>query len=442
MSLVKDLPPEKEIPLFKNVSPTSKEMPLPKDLPPPLLSTSVPPKQDLGSSKEILSPKVMPPPLLSTSTPPKQDLGSSKEILSPKVMPPPLLSTSVPPKQDRLPRELWNSSHLTIGSKRSKSKKRLKKVKRPLEKKKTKKSTLKNRNKLARSAGSPEALEFASEEPSGLNESSPAIPVADTKIYKALYDYTPDDDDPIKLPLSEGNIIENVSESVNGWMEGTVNGRKGWFPESYVAPYQPEQSPEPSPEAKAEIPSPAVEAPQNSKPEVQNNNPVKSEIKRPNRVKSTGHLRSGALAKVTKPVSATLKPLSQQKLTEIEKTSRNAVQSLPIGPPSAKLDKYPPGLYGPPKEQLGQRSPLKASPRALISIYGSPEKIATDFKSLFPPGLRGPAKELLDILRAPNGPLSLVSDIDNSNADDLEVEVVADRVESAYVQEVSMDDVI
>ncbi|KAM6934184.1 nostrin [Xenentodon cancila] len=49
---------------------------------------------------------------------------------------------------------------------------------------------------------------------------------------KALYNFTPENDD--ELPLKEGDLLDLCTKSDSGWWFGILNGQKGHFPSTYV----------------------------------------------------------------------------------------------------------------------------------------------------------------------------------------------------------------
>eukprot|EP00049_Salpingoeca_infusionum_P007861 m.126904 g.126904 ORF g.126904 m.126904 type:complete len:72 (-) comp13845_c1_seq5:103-318(-) len=53
---------------------------------------------------------------------------------------------------------------------------------------------------------------------------------------KAKFAYTPTND--TGLPFSAGQILEVVKSDPSGWTQGSFDGVTGWFPSSYVEPYE------------------------------------------------------------------------------------------------------------------------------------------------------------------------------------------------------------
>ncbi|KAK3616973.1 GTP-binding protein Rho1 [Elasticomyces elasticus] len=51
---------------------------------------------------------------------------------------------------------------------------------------------------------------------------------------RALYDYSPEEDDKEALAFVAGDIIVVVSQLESGWWDGVLNGVRGWFPSNYV----------------------------------------------------------------------------------------------------------------------------------------------------------------------------------------------------------------
>ena len=49
------------------------------------------------------------------------------------------------------------------------------------------------------------------------------------------YEYTAEQDD--ELSLRPGDIITEVKKSTGGWWEGTLNGKRGVFPDNFVKVY-------------------------------------------------------------------------------------------------------------------------------------------------------------------------------------------------------------
>ncbi len=70
------------------------------------------------------------------------------------------------------------------------------------------------------------------EEPHYANiNAAPALP---SDIHVAKYDFIGSTN--IELPLRKGDMINVTERADNGWWKGTLEGRVGWFPESYVRP--------------------------------------------------------------------------------------------------------------------------------------------------------------------------------------------------------------
>ena len=53
-----------------------------------------------------------------------------------------------------------------------------------------------------------------------------------TERAEVLFEYEPENSD--ELRLSVGTIIEDVVKAEDGWMEGTLNGSRGVFPDNFV----------------------------------------------------------------------------------------------------------------------------------------------------------------------------------------------------------------
>lgn len=49
---------------------------------------------------------------------------------------------------------------------------------------------------------------------------------------KALYDFSPEHED--ELALKEGDLLDIHKKEENGWWFGTLNGKMGHFPSTYV----------------------------------------------------------------------------------------------------------------------------------------------------------------------------------------------------------------
>ncbi|KAH7322318.1 SH3 domain-containing protein [Rhizoctonia solani] len=50
---------------------------------------------------------------------------------------------------------------------------------------------------------------------------------------RAMHNYTPTSAS--ELALTQGNMIEVITTSPNGWWDGVIEDRRGWFPGNYVA---------------------------------------------------------------------------------------------------------------------------------------------------------------------------------------------------------------
>ena len=50
---------------------------------------------------------------------------------------------------------------------------------------------------------------------------------------RALYDYT-GENDPVCLQFKKGDFIDVLFEGSDGWWDGILNGKRGWFPCTYV----------------------------------------------------------------------------------------------------------------------------------------------------------------------------------------------------------------
>ena len=57
-------------------------------------------------------------------------------------------------------------------------------------------------------------------------------PASQTKKAKCVFDYEAENDD--ELTLAEGDIVNITSQEDEGWWEGELNGKKGWFPSNFV----------------------------------------------------------------------------------------------------------------------------------------------------------------------------------------------------------------
>lgn len=49
---------------------------------------------------------------------------------------------------------------------------------------------------------------------------------------KVLFEYNPENDD--ELELAVGAIINDIKVAEEGWLEGTLGGRRGLFPDNFV----------------------------------------------------------------------------------------------------------------------------------------------------------------------------------------------------------------
>jgi SH3 domain-containing kinase-binding protein 1 len=47
-----------------------------------------------------------------------------------------------------------------------------------------------------------------------------------------LHDYVAENED--ELSIEEGDIITILKKEDEGWWEGEIDGRKGWFPSNFV----------------------------------------------------------------------------------------------------------------------------------------------------------------------------------------------------------------
>ena len=61
-----------------------------------------------------------------------------------------------------------------------------------------------------------------------------------TERAEVQFEYQAENDD--ELCLKVGDIITNVLQAEEGWMEGTLNGKRGVFPDNFVKVLPPEES--------------------------------------------------------------------------------------------------------------------------------------------------------------------------------------------------------
>ncbi|OQR67715.1 protein enhancer of sevenless 2B-like [Tropilaelaps mercedesae] len=59
----------------------------------------------------------------------------------------------------------------------------------------------------------------------------------DECLVRAMYDFTPQEAG--ELEFRRGEIINVIDRSDSNWWEGEIGNRKGYFPATYVNPYQP-----------------------------------------------------------------------------------------------------------------------------------------------------------------------------------------------------------
>lgn len=56
-------------------------------------------------------------------------------------------------------------------------------------------------------------------------------------LVRAMYDFTPQEAG--ELEFRRGEIINVIDRSDSNWWEGEIGNRRGYFPATYVNPYQP-----------------------------------------------------------------------------------------------------------------------------------------------------------------------------------------------------------
>ena len=59
---------------------------------------------------------------------------------------------------------------------------------------------------------------------------------SDEMLVQAMYDFTPQENG--ELGFKRGDVITVTDNSDQNWWEGEIDGRKGYFPATYVEPYQ------------------------------------------------------------------------------------------------------------------------------------------------------------------------------------------------------------
>jgi len=62
--------------------------------------------------------------------------------------------------------------------------------------------------------------------------------VPETTLVQALFDFTPQEDG--ELEFKRGDIITVTEKSDENWWQGTLNGRSGMFPSTYICSYNPQ----------------------------------------------------------------------------------------------------------------------------------------------------------------------------------------------------------